>query len=588
MVGLHVLVLHLTLMFSVNSLQLSRQPADSLKFLPSNTVAVVQIPSPTRFIQQWQSYFDHLQLNRFEEVSELLQSTTITRFKRYLNYLETEYQQPWQQLLDQLTTQGITLTLVPQEGSKQPHVMALTVAKDPAQLKKVIATILDLIKENVLQPEQVFAIQQQKHRGATIHSIGNQFYLAVYEHYFLAGNGATLIKSTLDRIIDNKGKSLLDHPRFILKEKPSSSEVTLWGWLDAAYYKEMAKAELEAIKLPANDVIPHLLLGGLLDTWVRSDHFWLSLTDGPQGPCLEVTSPAGRSHSQPGARILHMHNPETEALLPLLNPPGTVYSNSFYFNFSEMWKQRNTLFKEGALKDIEEGEKTIKPFLAGNTVGKILSTLGARHRLVIAQQNQRVYETKPKIVYPAAALVLECADPEQFSRIIAVPLRTAGFLYSTQVSMKLNEENFMDNKIISYQFTENDKNKQYEQGVLFNTTPSFTRVGKYYILSSSRELCRNLVKELKNAKSIESPDKDHSDIRHRFSWTALGQVLAADQPRIATELTLRHGGHADSVDAQITNLLTLLNELGTVDLSISHSPIFRLQLQARYQTSRLR
>lgn len=587
MVGLHILVLYLALLFPVNFQQHNRQTADPLKYLPDDTVAVVQIPSPTRLIQQWQAYFDHLQLNRFEEVKELLQSTTATRFKRYLSYLETEYQQPWQQLLDQLTTQGITLALVPKEGSKQPDVMALSIAKDPAQLKKVTAGLLELIKENVLQPEQVFAIQQQKHRGATIHSIGNQFYLAIYEHCFLAGNGATLIKSTLDRMMDNQGKSLLDHPRFVWKEMPTSSKVTLWGWLDTAYYKRKAEAELEAFKLPANDVIPHLLLGGLLDTWVRSDHFWLSLTDTPQGPCLEIASPAGRSQSQPGARILHMHNPETEALLPLLHPPGTFYSNSFYFNFAGMWKERNTLFKEGALKDIEDGEKTIKPFLAGNTVGKILSTLGSRHRLVIAQQSKREYETKPRIVYPAAALVLECTDPEQFSKIIAVPLRTAGFLFSTQVSMKLNEENFMDTKIISYRFTENDKNKQYEQGVLFNTTPSFTRVGKYFILSSSRELCRNLVKEL-SARPDETSDKDHADIRHRFSWTALGQVLAADQPRIATELTLRHGGHADSVEAQITNLLALLNELGTVDLSISHSPIFRLQLQARYQNSRQR
>ncbi|MBL8822538.1 MAG: hypothetical protein JNJ77_08125 [Planctomycetia bacterium] len=588
MVALQFLALHLALLLPASLPWHHQHLADPLKCLPENAIAVLQIPSPTRLINQWQGYFNHLQLNRFEEVSELLQSTPAVRFKQYLNYLETEYKQPWHQLLDGLAAKGLTLALVPQEGSKQPQIMALAVANDSVQLKKISSGILDLIKENLGQENVFLSFQKQQHRGATIHSLGNQFYLAVFENYFMAGNGSTLIKTTIDRIIDGKGKSLLDHPRFIVKEKPSSEDVTLWGWFDAQYYKDQAKSELENIKLPANDIIPQLLLGGLLDTWVRSDHFWLSLSQGTHGPCLEVTSPAGRKLSQEGARILHMHDPERESLLSLLNPPGTVFSTSFYFNFAEMWKHRTKLFKEGALKDVEEGEKTIKPFLAGNTPGKIISTLGARHRLVIAQQRKREYTTKPKIIYPAAALVFECTDPDQFNKMIAVPLHTAGFLYSTQVSMKLNEETFMDTKIISYQFTENEKNQQYEQGVLFNVTPSFARAGNYFVLSSSRELCRNLVKELRSNQTDGHADKDHADIRHRFSWTALGQVLSSEQPRIATELTLRHGGDAETVETQISSLLSLLNELGTIELSISHSPVFRLQLQANYLNPKAR
>jgi hypothetical protein len=107
-------------------------------------------------------------------------------------------------------------------------------------------------------------------------------------------------------------------------------------------------------------------------------------------------------------------------------------------------------------------------------------------------------------------------------------------------------------------------------------------MGSFVIFSSTQELCQDLIDELKRTK--ETSDRaDHADARHEFYWSALKEAFAAERPLLATELTLRHGGASATVEEQIDNVLKLLDRLGTIEASVSHSPSFRLELRARYK-----
>ena len=148
--------------------------------------------------------------------------------------------------------------------------------------------------------------------------------------------------------------------------------------------------------------------------------------------------------------------------------------------------------------------------------------------------------------------------------------------------MKIFDETYRNSKITGYRFTENEKNHGYDQGTLFNYSPSFARVGNSFIISSTIELCKDLIDELNQPPSANGI-VDPADMRQRFSWAALGQMIAAERPRSATELTLRHGGASERVNDQINALLKLLNRLGTLELTIQHSPGFKLELRANYR-----
>jgi hypothetical protein len=506
-------------------------------------------------------------------VQELLQSTPAHRFQSFLTFLEKTYSRKWDALLSGLSGKGISLALVPVKEVKDPQVLLSVQAQDRELLKQIYLAALDTMKQEAQNAEQPVPWKQRSHRDIQVNSADGKFFIAQHGDRLIASTNHNVMVHALDQLLDPKQPSLAEHPRLVMAECPQNTDTMAWGWIDLVHFKGLDPAKVDEIKLPANDLIPQLLFGGLFDAFIRSDHAWFTLEATTQGPKLALTTPKGRDTAQEGAKLVHMHDAKAGAMLPLLDPPGTLYSNGFYFDFATLWKDRLKMFKEGAIKDIENGDKQIKPFLVGNSLSTILETLGSRHRLVIAQQRETGYKVKPKVPYPAFGLMLECRDADKFQKITAFPLRSAGLFFSSTAHQGV--------KVASYRFKEGTSNKGYEGSGLFNYSPSFCRVGNYFVLSSTQELCKDMVTELK--KLDGQITNDHADIRHRFSWVALGQAVAAERPRVLTELTLRHGGTSDRTEDQLQQLLRLLDKLGTVELSISHSPTFRLELVTKYK-----
>lgn len=561
---------------SVNSID------DPLQLVPANAIGFLKIDHPHQLIEQTQSHLQHLGVLQFAEVKEVLQATPFQRLQRYLAYAEKQYGRSWQKLLEDLTDQGIVLSVLPGKKSDKPQFLAIVQARDAKLLKEWFANFLDLIKNETEQTELNEKSKTTPFHGSSIHSINPDFHLVQTGSWLMASSDQDLIQEAIARSEKPKGSSVLQHARFVKQERPRDSNLLAWGWLDLDPIKKKAKPEdLEKIKLPTNDALPQVLFGGLLDTFLRSDHLWLAVTDDGSGPTVAIQSPAGRDKSQKGTRFLHMHDPSELGLSPILHPPGTLFSNSIYWDLGALWSHRKEIYKEGALKEFEDADKKAKPFLAGASIGQLLSSIGAHHRFIITRQRERAYSIKPKTPLPAFAAVLECCDGEQFVKSINLPIRAAGFIASSQVNMKMFDVTHADTKILGYRFEEVEKNKRIENGVLFNFTPCFCRVGSFVIFSSTQELCKDLIDELKRTKTT-SDRADQADARHEFYWSALREAFAAERPLLATELTLRHGGATGTVEEQIDNVLKLLDRLGTIEASVSHSPSFRLELRAKY------
>jgi hypothetical protein len=558
---------------------------DPLQLVPANAIAFLKIDHPHRLVQQAQSHLQHLGVLQFDEVKEVLQATPFQRLQRYLAFAEKQYGRTWQKLLEDLTDQGIVFSIVPgKKEEDKPQFLAIVQARDAKLLKEWFVNFLELIKNETEQSELEKSKTTTFH-GSTIHSINPEFHLVQTGPWLLVSNGQDLIQETIARSEKPKASSVLQHSRFVKQERPQDSNLLAWGWLDLEPIKKKAKPEdLEKIKLPAkaDDALPHVLFGGLLDTFLRSDHLWLSVTDDGSGPALAIQSPSGRDKSQMGTRVLHMHDPNESGLSPILHPPGTLFSNSIYLDFGALWTHRKEIYREGAIKEFEDADKKAKPFLAGASIGQLLSNIGARHRFIVARQRERAYSIKPKTLLPAFAAVVECRDADQFVKSISLPIRAAGFIASSQVNMKMVNATHAETKILGYRFEEVEKNKRIESGILFNFTPCFCRVGSFVVFSSTQELCQDLIDELKRTK--ETSDRtDQADARHEFYWSALKEAFAAERPLLATELTLHHGGASATVEEQIDNVLKLLDRLGTIEASVSHSPTFRLELRARYK-----
>ena len=168
-------------------------------------------------------------------------------------------------------------------------------------LKKVYAAALEIIKQEAQNSETPVPSTTKDYRAISVTSLGGQFCMAQHGSTLLLATQNKDITRAIDQLLDGKADSILEHSHFILTERPQSADVLTWGWLDVGYFKSQAKEDIEKFKLPTNDLLPHLLFGGILDAIIRSDHAWFAFRADARGPVLELTSPAGRSKSQEGA-----------------------------------------------------------------------------------------------------------------------------------------------------------------------------------------------------------------------------------------------------------------------------------------------
>src|SRR5262249_50859617 len=146
-----------------------------------------------------------------------------------------------------------------------------------------------------------------------------------------------------------------------------------------------------------DDLFQTLLGGTTIDCVRRSDFVAAGLYQEKTGFRLAVRLPAGRSEFPPEF-ALHVPPKGEPGSLPLLEPPGVIYSQSFYLDIGYLWKNRDKLINEQTRKQIEEGEQQLSKILPGSVkLGELLEAWGPYHRIVVVNQEKLPYKTEPGV-----------------------------------------------------------------------------------------------------------------------------------------------------------------------------------------------
>src|SRR5262249_9643420 len=158
-------------------------------------------------------------------------------------------------------------------------------------------------------------------------------------------------------------------------------------------------------------------------------------------------------------------------------PPGVLFSTSFYLDPAKFWEHRSDVLDEQQLKGLKELENNVQRVLAGASLGELLQQVGTHHRLVVAHQNKSIYKTTAGIRLPAVALVLDMRKLERLSRSLEAILRAAAIFVGTQVRLKLVEEDYGERTIVGYRLVEGEPLSADPMNLRFNLSPCFVRVG---------------------------------------------------------------------------------------------------------------
>jgi hypothetical protein len=230
------------------------------------------------------------------------------------------------------------------------------------------------------------------------------------------------------------------------------------------------------------------------------------------------------------------------------------------------WNLRDKLFIPTVVKEFDEGDKKTGAFLLGTRISSLLNLTGDRQRVVVSQTYATGYETKPPNRIPGFAWVVELSEPEKFQKAAEPPLRALGFLGSFGADMTLMEETHKGVKIVGYRFKENAKNKAINDGIVFNFTPCFFRIGNQFVLCSTLDLGRELAEMLEfESRAGPTPHVKQAVSHSQFYWKGLALYFDLIRDQLVAQSILAEGNSPEKAKEQVNLALQLLDKLGSIE-----------------------
>lgn len=554
------LLASMLLLFTSTAIPAAEAPTDPFRLIPDQADLVVRVDRPRQLIEAYTTLDLVKQLQTLEAFREFFDSTNYRRFYQFVSYYEKQLGAGWPELLDRLAGGGAVLAV--KYGTDPAPALLVVQGKDEALLKQFMKISLEMVEQELARQESKDKITRGSHRDIETVLIGKNFYAAVAGSALLMSNNAKALHLGIDLHLDGDAKSMARVAGPVEARKLLPQDPLAWMWLNLEPIRQYPQAK-EVFALPRNDVNLTVLFGGWLDVAGRAPYVCAGLHRDPHGWMTSIRMPRGRDGMSALQAVLTP--PEGQpGSLPLLEPRGVLVSSSYYMDLSKYWENRAKLFNDKQIKAFEEFDKNSGRFLAGSQFSKLIAQAGGHQRIVVAHQEKVSYKTQPAQRIPAFAIVVDMRQPEPFSKSMEAILRSAAFLAGTQVSLKLVEEKHGDVTIIGYRFPEDSKFKGDVNNIRFNFSPCFTAVGDQYVVSSTLELCRELVDLLH--QEAKASQKKTSPATERTQLYAAGgvEVLRAIEDQLFAQTILQQALAPEEAKKQVQAFLDLIRRLGVL------------------------
>lgn len=545
----------------------AESPPDPLRLVPRQADFFIQAHHPRRLVETVLHLDALAALRKLDAVREQLDSTDARRFYQLVAYFEKELGHPWPELLDRLAGGGIVLA--GKFGPDPAPVLLVIQGTDNALAQKFFTLARDVVAQELARQESKLPTADASYEGTPVLSIGPQFHAARVGPAILASNQAAILHMAIDRAQNGGKDSLAGHPGPSQAKRllPANALLSAWLNLDTLHHAPGAN---ETFELPRNQFLLTLLFGGWLDVARRAPFLAAALAEDQDGLLVTARMPAGRQ-GMPAALAAHVPPAGGPASLPLLEPPGVLFSTSYFLDASQFWSQRQKLFTKEQVKQLEEFDKNSGRYLLGNRFSRLLTQAGTHHRIVAVHAEG--YRALPKAAnrrisfdVPATALVVDLREPEAFDQAMNGILRGAALLAGTQVKLKLAEEDYAGHHIVSYQIQEDSKSPIVKR-LPPHFSPSFVRVGDQFVVSSTAELARTLIDLLKREKKdAVGPPASQTQLYAE----AAASALAAVEDQLFAQTVLAQALPPDEARAQVKAFTDWVRRLGRLRLESNY------------------
>jgi hypothetical protein len=496
---------------------------------------------------------------QFPQVRALYETAGAKRLLQLLAHVEVELGAKWPELIDRVAGGGVALAF---DVLKEPAPTLLVVrGTDAAVSDKALSLLVKLVED-----DGQTKVLRTSHLGVDVIVIGNDLSLARVGTVVYVANKPEILDAALALAKTHApADSVAANPTAAAARTAAGPDPLAWAWLDFAAVKQTQKAK-DFFDNTRKELFQTVAFGATADALRRSDYVAAALTRTATGFRFTLTLPAKRADL---SKDLDFHVPPAgeRGTLPLLEPPGVVYSQSFHLDLGKLWADRKSIVDPAVLKQIEKAEKGVSRFLPGTTLGTLLQQSGPYHRLVFAQTGEHLYTVEPAQPVPIPAYVINVRDPK-FAESLDAILRGAALLAGNQVGgLKQSDVEIDGVKVNVYRINDKPTTPVADpDGIRFNFAPCYAAVGDSFVVACSSGMLKALIPELKKPSVAGHP----AVWRNKLYAVGGAAFLAAHPEPAITETILGQGVGLAEAKKQVADLTRWLATLGTAGVEIDH------------------
>jgi hypothetical protein len=537
-------------------------PKDPLRFVPKQAEVVAKIESPRALLEAIEKHELVQEALKISGIRELYDSTNQRRLYQLIAYFEKELGKNKYELLDALTGGGV---VVAGKFSSPAGVMVAVQTQDEQLLKRFVKMLHELAEKELARLEVKEPIRKTTYDGIETYRFG-PVNAALVDGAVILASEDKILKTALDQHLGKQAKEpLSDVPAFQEGRKSIPAGAHVWTWLNLEAVKQLPnfKTGFEAGSQDPNVMI---LFGGLIDVIKRSPYVSASISQEKSDWQVRVRMPRGREGM---SGISKMVVPQNDAgSLPLLQPPRTLASISYFMDLGQFWEHREKIFNKKQVEELDKAEKQSGKFLGGVKLGTLLQQSGNHHRVVFASPEKSPYKTPPTTKIPSFAVVLDTRDP-QFAKSMNFILRGVALIgtFASKSGLKLVEEEHAGCKMVCYYFPEDKSFEGDPNGIRFNFSPCFVPVGDQLVMSSTVELGKDLIDELKRGSKSQSQP---ATMRTQLYASGAARALRDTEEQVMTQLILTQALPPAAAREEVRKIIALVERLGTLGFEINY------------------
>jgi hypothetical protein len=547
-------------------------PPDPLRLVPDKADFVFKIEQPRRLVELVSGLDVFKQLQKIDAVREAYGSTNVRRFFQLVGYFEKQLGMKWPELLDRLAGGGTALGV--KFSDFPPPFLYVVQSKDEALLQKFAKLALEVTDQELTRLEAKDRPVKGAHRGVETVQIGPNFHAAVAGSALLLANHPKALQHGIDLYVDGDKGSMARLAHGAEARKVLPADPLGWGWVNLATVRQIPIVKM-IFPDPAEEKVR--FIGGEFNyVFQRSPFVCAGVYHHDNRLVTTLRFPRGRE-GMPAALLSFLPPADQPATLPYLEPKNVLLSATYYQDLSKLWEMRDKLFQKDQLKAFEEFDKNSGRFLFGNRLSNLLMQSGPHQRIVVAQQTDTGYKTKPGLLFPAAAYVIEMRDPEKFGKTVESILRGAALLGNFQLNLKMVEEKRGEYTIVGYRLPDDDAKpagflRNDTNNLRYNFSPAFVRVGNMFVLSTTIELARELT-DILDKQAKEAPAKGSPVVNRTRIYGAGGAaVMRIFKDQLETLTILTRAVSPAEAEQQVKLATELVERLGFLEIKQEIGP----------------